>query len=101
VIILYVPFPNKAAAKKAAKNLLRKKLIACANIFSCDSVYEWKGKRESTRESIAIFKTTEKNENKLRKEIEKLHPYELPAIIKFDCYANASFEEWLKKQTKL
>jgi len=101
VIILYVPFPNKAAAKKAAKNLLRKKLIACANIFSCDSVYEWKGKKESTRESIAIFKTTEKNENKLRKVIEKLHPYELPAIIKFDCYANASFEEWLKKQTKL
>ncbi len=101
MIVLYVPFPNKKKAKKAAKNLLKKKLIACANIFSCESVYEWKGKRESAKESIAIFKTSEKNENKLRKEIEKTHPYELPAMIKFDCYANASFEEWIKKQTKL
>lgn len=101
MIVLYVPFPSKKEAKKSARHLLRKKFIACANIFPCDSIYEWKGKKESTREYIALFKTTEKNENKLRKEIEKTHSYELPAIVKFNCYANASFEEWLRKQTKI
>ncbi|MGB9719357.1 MAG: divalent-cation tolerance protein CutA [Candidatus Anstonellales archaeon] len=99
MVILYVPFPNRREAKKAAQHLLRKKLIACVNIFACESIYEWKGKKESTKESVAIFKTSEKNENKLRKEIEKIHPYELPAIIKFDCYANALFEKWVQKQT--
>ncbi|MEM4335665.1 MAG: divalent-cation tolerance protein CutA [Candidatus Anstonellales archaeon] len=101
MIVLYVPFPSKKEAVKSAKHLLRKKLIACANILSCDSIYEWKKKKKATREYIVLFKTTEKNENKLRKEIEKTHSYEVPAIIKFNCYANASFEEWLRKQTKI
>lgn len=98
---MYVPFPTKKEAIKSAKHLLRKRLIGCANIFPCESIYEWGGKKNTKREYIALFKTTEKNENKLRKEIEKTHSYELPAIVKFNCYANASFEEWLRKQTKI
>lgn len=100
MILFYVPFPNKKDAKKAAVALLRKKLIACANIFPSQSMFTWEGKTKDTKEYLAIFKTSEKNQNKVKSEIKKHHPYKLPAIIRIKSRANKEFEKWVEEQTK-
>jgi len=100
MIIVYVPCKNKEEAQNIAKNLLGKKLIACANLFDSQSLYFWKNKLENTPETILIMKTQEKHYNEIKKQIKQLHSYELPAIIKFNVEPNKEFEEWIKKETK-
>ena len=44
LIFVYVTNPSKDEARKIAGVLIKKKLIACTNIFPIESVYPWKGK---------------------------------------------------------
>lgn len=96
MIIIYCPCKNKTEAKKIAKTLLNKKLIACANIIKSDSIYCWKSKMCNEKEAIMLLKTTKQKEIKTRTEIKKLHSYDLPAIITINAKANNLFENWVK-----
>lgn len=97
VTLLYVPVPSKKVAESIASALLKKKLIACANILGPTvSLYKWKGKSERASEYILLLKTTAKSEKKARMLIEKLHPYECPCVLSINAKANDIFEKWLR-----
>ena len=81
-VIIYITNPTKKEAKKIAKHLLQKKLIACANIFPINSLYHWQGKLVDENEYIIIAKTVAENYEKVKKEVEKIHHYDVPCIIK-------------------
>ena len=100
LILLYITNPSKEQAKKIVKHLLEKKLIACANIFPIESLYWWEGKIAEENEFVAIVKTTEKNFEKVKNEVEKLHPYTIPCIIKIPVRSNEKFFNWLKSEVK-
>ena len=100
MIIIYCPCKNKDEAKKIAKSLVNNKLAACINIVQSDSIYRWQGKICNGKENIMLIKTKRINEDKVKKEIRKLHSYELPAIITINCKANKEFENWVDKQIK-
>ena len=51
--------------------LVKKRLIACANIFPINSMYWWKGKIVNYKESVIIAKTLEKNFKKVINEVKK------------------------------
>jgi periplasmic divalent cation tolerance protein len=74
-------------------------LIACANFLQIESSYWWKGKIEDSREVVSIVKTKKGNWGKLKSEIEKIHPYEIPCMMKFEVEANKDYEEWVKSET--
>ena len=97
--IIYITNPDRKTAKKIALRLLKKRLIACANIFPIESVYWWKGKIENAKEVVLILKTKEKFD-KIKNEVKKIHPYSIPCIIKFDAKANKEYEAWLEKVRK-
>jgi len=99
-IFVYVTNPNKKTASKIALHLLKKRLIACANIFPIDSVYWWEDKIENTKEYVLIAKTKEDNWKKVKTEIKKVHPYTVPCITKINVEANKEYEEWLKKEVR-
>ena len=80
--------------------LLKKRLIACVNFFPIESSYWWKGKIENSDEIVSIVKTKKENWNKLKREVEKIHPYEIPCIMKFDVEANEDYEKWINEETK-
>ena len=96
MILNYITCKNKAEARKIANELLKRKLIACANIFPIDSIYRWKGKLESDKEVVLLAKT---NKN-IEKEVKKLHSYECPCIIKINATANKEYTSWLNAQLK-
>jgi periplasmic divalent cation tolerance protein len=98
-IFVYVTNPNKKEAKKIALHLLKKRLIACSNIFPIESFYWWKGRIKNAKEVVLIVKTRKENFKKVKNEIKKIHSYSIPCIIKFDVEANKEYEEWLKKET--
>lgn len=81
-ILIYSTFPSHKEAEKISSELVKKKLIACANIGQeITSIYEWKGKIENSKEIPVFFKTTQKNYAKTEQLIKKLHSYETPCII--------------------
>ncbi len=99
-IDIWITNPSAAVAKKIALHLLKKKLGACANIFSVHSAYNWKGKIEKTHEWILAFKTISKNFKAVEKEVRKIHPYSVPCIMKFSVSANRDYEKWIFSETK-
>ena len=99
-IIVYITHANLEEAKKITSKLLEKKLIACANFFPIESAYWWKGEIASSSEIVSIVKTRTANWQKVKENIEKLHPYEVPCIMKFDVEANESYEKWIDDETK-
>lgn len=100
LILVYITNKDESGAKKVAKHLLNKRLIACANTFPVSSMYWWNKKIEKTREYVVIAKSVEKNFEKIKTEVKKIHSYEIPCIIKINVEVNEEFEEWVKKEVR-
>ena len=79
-VVILSTYPNKKSVQKISNELVRSKIAACVNITKISSVYSWQGKIENADEYLAIFKTTQKNITKLKNQIKKTHPYEVPEI---------------------
>ena len=99
-VIIISTFPNKQSITKIANQLVKQKLAACVNIINISSVYAWKGKIENQSEYLALFKTSKKNQSKLKKELQKLHPYDIPEIAEINVGSiNQSYLKWLVDST--
>ncbi len=98
LISVYVTFASSSEARKVAKALLQKKLIACVNIFPAESMFWWNGKINSKKEAAALMKARGQNFSKIETEIKKMHSYEVPCIVAFECKKNSNdFAEWVNK----
>lgn len=100
MIFIYITAANHAEAQRIAKHLLKKRLIACANMFPVESLYNWKGKPQHEKEFALIAKSAAQKYNRINKEVKKIHSYEIPLIAKINAKANREFESWVKKETK-
>ena len=98
--LVYITCKDRKEAEMISNHLLRKRLIACANIFPIKSTYWWKGKITKSNEHVMIAKTSNKNFKKLVIEVKKIHSYEIPCILKINATANKEYEEWLNKEIR-
>jgi periplasmic divalent cation tolerance protein len=99
-ILVYITHKNGNEARKVVSHLLKKKLVACANIFPIESLYWWKGRIERTKEIVTIVKTRKENWKKVKAEVERIHPYKVPCIMRLGTEANKSYETWIRKETR-
>jgi len=100
MVLVYITNPTKKWAEKIAKVLLKKRLIVCSNIFEIESFYWRRRKIEKAEEFVLIGKTIEKKYKKIKKEVEKIHPYEVPCVLKIKAEANKGYLNWLKSEIK-
>ena len=99
-VVILSTYPNKKSVQKISNELVRSKIAACVNITKISSVYSWQGKIENTDEYLAIFKTTQKNKTKLKNQIKKTHPYEVPEIAELKLEnLNKLYLNWLADST--
>jgi len=99
-VIIVSTFPSKQSVTSIAKLLVKKKLVACVNITKISSVYTWEEKIENRDEYLALFKTTKKNQPTLKKELKKLHPYDVPEIVEINVESiNQPYMKWLVDST--
>lgn len=100
-VIILSTFSDIKSASEISRKLVEKKLCACANITEVRSVYFWKGKVEDQPEFLAVFKTTKTAAKNLKKELEDLHPYELPEIVEIKVSdISKPYLNWLVYSTK-
>lgn len=100
-IFIYITNPTEEEARKIASHLLEKKLIACANIFPINSLYRWQGKIRNENEFVLIAKTIEDNFEKIKNEVENIHSYKTPCLVKISVSSNEKYYNWLKEQLNL
>ncbi len=91
---------NYADATSIARKLVGAKLAACVNIVpNITSIYRWQGAIEESNEWLLIIKTSDSLVGKLKVELPKIHPYEVPELIAIaikDCAE--SYLRWLASE---
>lgn len=98
--LVYATFPDKKSALRAAKVLLEKKLIACANIYSVTSAYRWEGKIQQSPETVLIAKTQKARVRAATAEVKRLHSYQVPCIIAYPIAEGfPPFLQWIAEET--
>ncbi|MEP0825202.1 MAG: divalent-cation tolerance protein CutA [Nitrososphaera sp.] len=98
--IILSTFPSEDSIVDVASKVVTNKLCACVNFTRIRSIYSWRGKLEDQPEFIALFKTTEKSMGKLKAEIARLHPYEVPEIVELKMSdVSKSYLSWLIEST--
>jgi periplasmic divalent cation tolerance protein len=89
-------------ARKIVRLLLDEKLIACASLISsCESIYQWEGKIESSYEVKVFFKTQKRHFEAVSKKIRAHCSYEVPELLSFHIEdSSPAYAEWVKKSTQ-
>lgn len=100
-ILVYTTCPSMEAAERLGGELVEGKLAACANIIpGMRAIYVWQGERQSEQEVVVLLKTTQARRDELMAEIERLHPYDTPAVLVLAVDAvSAGFGNWIAEQT--
>lgn len=101
--LFYMTCKNKVEANKIAYALVKKDLVACANIIpNIKSYFKWNNKKiNALKESILIGKTVKKNINKIILYVKKMSSYDCPCIVFVDIEnGNKEFLNWIKSSTK-
>ena len=70
-------------ARAIAAALVERKLAACAQISTIESIYSWQGSSQNDQEFRVMAKTTEECYRDVEAAIREMHSYELPAIYAF------------------
>ena len=100
-VIIASTFSDEATAAGVGKKMVEDKLAACVNLAPVRSIYSWKGKVEDQQECLALFKTTKESAGKLKEELARVHPYDVPEIIEIDISdVSAPYLSWLIESTQ-
>lgn len=98
-LLCYITHPDEATARRISEHLLNERLVACANIFPITSAYWWQGAIQHENEWVSVVKTRLDLEKKLEAAVQKIHPYEVPCILRFEVRANEGYEDWIAAET--
>ncbi len=72
---------DREAARRMAREIVERRLAACAQVSEVESFYRWDGVLCDEREFRVLFKTTVDGYEAVERAIRELHSYELPAIV--------------------
>lgn len=95
MIIGYVSYPNTEEARKAARYMVDKDIVACAKVLNnLDVYYKYEGKLNEDKESYLIIKSLENKISDIKDYLKSNHPYQIHEFIYST--VNAGNEEYYK-----
>ena len=102
MIMVYITCPDSEEAQKISRELVERRLVACANILpQMQSVYRWEGTVETGDEIAVIFKTRAELFDQVKEAIVELHSFECPCIVALPIEkGHAPFLEWIEAETQ-
>ena len=87
-------------ARAIASALVERRLAACAQISSIESVYTWQGTTQNDQEFRLIVKTVASRYPDVEAAIRELHSYDLPAVYAFEMSEIfAPYADWVAENS--
>jgi len=99
-MLMYITCKDSKEAEKISMHLLKKRLIACANIFPIKSIYRWEKEIVSGREAVILAKTSKKKFKRAVYETKRVHSYKIPCILKIDSQPDSEYERWAEREMR-
>jgi periplasmic divalent cation tolerance protein len=101
VIAVLTNLPDSASAFNLARELVKLRLAACANVLpGVTSFYRWEGREELAAEHPVLIKSTRERYPELEAAILKMHPYSLPEIVAWPIETgSAPYLRWVEEET--
>ncbi|MCE9605858.1 MAG: divalent-cation tolerance protein CutA [Planctomycetia bacterium] len=98
-IQIVTTFSNRTAGEEVGLELVRRGLVACAQVGGpIASMYRWHGQIETTEEWTLTLKTRRDRFDAVATAIRELHTYEMPEIVAFDIVAtSAAYLQWIEE----
>lgn len=89
------------SAQTLASTLVEERLAACVNVLpGVVSTYRWRGKIETSGESLLVAKTSDAAAGALMARVSEIHEYETPEIVALDVVrGDARYLEWVDEET--
>ena len=99
MLVVYTTLPDAESARHMAQMLVKRGLVACAQMDAIDSIYRWDGAIQHDHEHRLMLKTTSDRYPAVEAFVREHHPYELPAIYAIPVtHAWAPYAEWVAGQ---
>ena len=101
VRIIITTFPDMETAKRITRDLVERKMAACANLLpGVTSIYRWKGAVHDETEVLGIIKTKSDRLDELLEDLNRFHPYEVPeGLILSPAIGFTSYHSWIEEMT--
>ncbi len=98
---LQTTLDDRGRAVELVREAVEARLAACGQVLGpVDSTYWWRGRVESEREWLVVFKTRASLAASLREFILERHPYELPEIVVADVATSKAYGDWIRGETR-
>lgn len=99
-IAIIITAPNEKEASMLSHALVDEGLIACANRFTVQSVYRWKGNIENDGEVMLVCKALASSLDAIISRVKQLHSYDVPEIIALPIVGGSSdYLDWLEESS--
>ena len=100
-LLVVTTVATREQALVLARDLVERRLAACAQISAIDSVYRWQDAVHQDGEFRVLFKTRADAYAAVEAAIRERHPYALPAIHAIaTLQAHAAYAEWVAASTQ-
>ena len=100
MVLVLTTIDSMQQAQAISNALVARKLAACCQISSIESVYQWEGAIQNDQEFRILVKTTKGRYQDVESVIRDMHTYELPAIYAVDITrAFEAYAEWVEDST--
>ena len=101
-IVIFITAKSVEEATKISQELVRQKLIACANIVKdIKSFFWWEGKIDEADEVLLILKTKRSLFKKIEKAVKSLHSYDVPESIALPIVeGHKPYLKWVNESVK-
>jgi periplasmic divalent cation tolerance protein len=96
-LLVVTTLATREQALALGREMVERRLAACAQVGAIDSVYRWHGAVEQDAEFRLLLKTRPTLYPRLEAALRERHPYELPAIHAIaTVQADVAYAEWVR-----
>ena len=101
VRFVYITASSEEEAARIGKELVTRRLAACANIIApIHSFYWWEGRVQEDNEALLVVKTQEQLMESLIEMVKSLHSYDCPCVVSLPVLeGNPDFLKWIQDET--
>ena len=98
-VLILAAYPRLGAAERAARRLVRGRVLACATVTTGRAFYVWEGRELAERSAVLHGKTTAARAAEAVRLIRESHPDKVPEILVLDVAAgDPDYLAWVAAQ---